>query len=265
MDRLTCMDAFVRVAEAGSFAEAARRWGRSRAVVSKYVQQLEAQLEVRLLERTTRVVVLTDAGRVHVERCQQVLALVAEGEQELRRADRSLRGVIRVSAPPGMGVQRLEHWVAAFVRLYPEVVLELDLTHRLVDLVEERIDVAIRLTEPEDSDLVARRLGPAPLVLVARPDLGIAVRCPADLEDVPCIRDTNFRFDPHWPFRWAGERQRVTVSGPVLANSPLVVAGLVRAGLGVGDVLRAVDRGEHRLKHSVGAAHSAPRSSSYAR
>ncbi|MEZ4318706.1 MAG: substrate binding domain-containing protein [Myxococcota bacterium] len=128
-----------------------------------------------------------------------------------------------------------ESVVVDFLRAWPGVELDIDLTHRIVDLVEERIDVAIRLTRPTDSSLIARRLAPAPLVVVAAPSLDRShVHHPADLAGVPAILDSNFRFHPRWPFRVDGERFSVEMSGPVTVNSPLLVRQLVRSGLGVG-------------------------------
>lgn len=237
MDRLECMEAFVRVVEAGSFTEAGRRWGRSKAAVSKYVGQLEDHLGVRLLRRTTRTLSLTDAGRAHLEPCRQVLGLLDESERQLQAEHAAPRGRLRVTAPPGFVSRYRREILTDFLRRQPLVELELDLTNRMVDLVEARIDVAIRLTKPDDSSLVARRLGPAPLVLVASPAYLAAhgtPTCPTQLADHPCLLDTNFRFHPRWPFRVGKQRLVVEVSGPLRVNSPLPVRDLALDGLGVG-------------------------------
>ena len=237
MDRLLSMEAFVRVVDAGSFAEAARRWGRSKAVVSKNVAQLEEHLGTRLLQRTTRYVGLTEAGRVHLDACRQVLSGLEEAEDRLRMEHTAPSGLLRITAPPGFLSVYRRTVLAGFLERYPAVSLEIDLSPAFVDLVDARMDVAIRLTEPEDSSLVARRLGPAPLVLVASPGWvarhGAPDR-PEDLSGLPCLCDTNFRFHPRWPFLVDGRRVQVAVSGPVRVNSPLLVGDLVRDGLGVG-------------------------------
>lgn len=237
IDRLTTIEAFVRVAEARSFSRAAQRWGRSRAVVSKYVQQLEAHLGVPLLRRTTRSVSLTDAGRTHLDRCHQILGLVDEAEAELRAAHLQPAGMLRVTAPPGFMAVHHAAVITDFLAQQPQIRIELDLTHRMVDLVEERIDIAIRLTRPTDSSLVARRLAPAPLVLVRTPAAALPAH-PTELRDHPCILDTNFRFHPRWPFRIDGVSFSVEVDGPVRVNSPLHVRDLVLGGLGIGLVPR---------------------------
>lgn len=232
MDKLVSMEAFVRVAEVGSFAEAARRWGRSKASVSAYVAQLEDHLGVRLLHRTTRRVSLTDTGAGHLERCRELLAQLADAEDEARAEASALRGTLRVTAPGGLVARHQSALVGDFLARWPDITLDLMLTNRMVDLVAERIDVALRLTEPADSTLVARRLAPAPLVVVASPGFLAGhgrLDAPADLAGVPCLRDTNFGFDPQWPFREGSVR----VSGPLAADSPLVVRAMALAGHGV--------------------------------
>ena len=243
MDRVTCMEAFVRVVDAGSFSEAARRWGRSKAVVSKYVGQLESHLDVRLLNRTTRSVGLTDAGRAHYERTSVILNMLEESEAQLRANHVKPRGVLRVSAPPGLFAIHGRGLIAPFIQKYPEVEVELDLTHRLIDLVEERIDVAIRLTQPEDSSLIARRLADAPLMLVASP--AYLARCgtpshPFDLTGHDCIVDTNHRFVGRWPFKLDGTAVTVPVRALAKVNSPTLLRDMAMDGLGIGLLPRMV-------------------------
>ena len=150
------------------------------------------------------------------------------------------RGVLRVTAPPSFLSVHRERVIGDFLARYPEVALHLDLTHRMVDLVEEWVHVAIRPTRPDDSSLVARRLGPAPLVVVASPaylERAGVPEFPAALAAHACIRDTNFRFHPRWPFRTQGppgKREVVEVRGPVSVNSPELVRALVLDGLGIG-------------------------------
>ncbi|MEM9071225.1 MAG: LysR family transcriptional regulator [Myxococcota bacterium] len=247
MDRLQSMEAFVRVAEVRSFAEAARRWGRSKAVVSKYVGHLEAHLGVQLFQRTTRSVVLTDAGRAHFDSCQQILALVEESETQLKDDHVSLTGSLRVTAPPGLVSEERRVLVASFLRRYPRVSLDLDVTYRMVDLVEERVDVAIRVTQPRDSSLVARKLAPAEMVLVASPaylSSSPPIHGPEDLRQHACLVDRNFGFQPRWPFVIGGRRQSVEVAGPVRANDPFVVRDLALEGMGVALIARVLARRE---------------------
>jgi DNA-binding transcriptional LysR family regulator len=247
MDRLVAMEAFVRVADAGSFSAAARHWGRSKAVVSKYVNALEAHLGVQLLRRTTRSLSLTEAGRAYRERCTDVLGEIQTLEASLREAVAAPRGPLRVTAPPGFASHYLDVLTKDFLARFPEVTIDLDLTHRMVDLVEENIDVAIRVTDPRDSSLVARRIAPAPIVAVAAPSYlrrRGTPKTPTDLRDHDCLVDTNFRDQQRWRFR-TGEKDKaktetIAVTGPLRVNNPDAVREMAEAGLGIGLVPRFV-------------------------
>lgn len=236
MDRFTMMEAFVRVVDAGGFSTAARRWGRSKAVVSKYVAALEAQLGAELLRRTTRTLSLTRAGAAYHDRCVDLLAELASMEGALHDDHAEPRGHLRVTAPPGLAATYFAHITTGFVARYPDVTMELDLTHRLVDLVGEGIDVAIRVTDPQSSTLIARRLAPAPIVAVASPAYLAAnkrPRRPRDLLTHDCLVDTNFREQQRWRFRVGGRVESVTVRGPFRVNSPHAIRDLAIAGHGI--------------------------------
>ena len=230
------MEAFVRVVDAGSFSAAARQWGRSKAVVSKYVNALEDHLGVQLLRRTTRSLSLTEAGRAYRERCVEVLGEIEALEVSLREGIAAPRGPLRITAPPGFASHYLDVMTTDFIARFPEVTLDLDLTHRMVDLVEENIDVAIRVTDPRDSSLVARRIAPAPILAVASPDYlrrrGTPKK-PADLRDHDCIVDTNFRDQQRWRFRSSGKTETVSVDGPLRVNHPDAVREMAAAGHGI--------------------------------
>ena len=241
MDRLVAMEAFVRVADAGSFSAAARHWGRSKAVVSKYVNALEAHLGVQLLRRTTRSLSLTEAGRAYRERCTNVLGEIEALEASLREAVAAPRGPLRVTAPPGFASHYLDVLTKDFLARFPEVTIDLDLTHRMVDLVEENVDVAIRVTDPRDSSLVARRLAPAPILAVAAPSYlrrRGTPKNPADLRDHDCLVDTNFRDQQRWRFRIGNKdkasTETIAVTGPLRVNNPDAVCEMAEAGLGIG-------------------------------
>jgi DNA-binding transcriptional LysR family regulator len=233
------MEAFVRVVDAGSFSAAARQWGRSKAVVSKYVNALEDHLGVQLLRRTTRSLSLTEAGRAYRERCVEVLGEIEELEVSLREGIAAPRGPLRITAPPGFASHYLDVMTTDFIARFPEVTLDLDLTHRMVDLVEQNIDVAIRVTDPRDSSLVARRIAPAPILAVASPDYlrrRGTPKTPADLRDHDCIVDTNFRDQQRWRFRSSGsggKTETVSVDGPLRVNHPDAVCEMAAAGHGV--------------------------------
>ncbi|MBW2375472.1 MAG: LysR family transcriptional regulator [Deltaproteobacteria bacterium] len=238
MDRLLTMEAFLRVVDAGSFSAAARQWGRSKAVVSKYVNALEAHLGVDLLRRTTRSLSLTEAGRAYRERCADVLGEIQSLEASVRDDIAAPRGPLRITAPPGLASHYLAVMTKDFLARFPEVTLELDLTHRMVDLIEENIDVAIRVTAPRDSSLIARRIAPAPIIAVAAPSYlrqrGTPKK-PADLRDHDCLVDTNFRDQQRWRFqsRTGNQTETVTVDGPLRINNPDAVREMAEAGLGI--------------------------------
>lgn len=236
MDRLTAMDAFVRVVEAGSFSAAARQWGRSKAVVSKYVAKLEDHLGVTLIRRTTRSLSLTDVGHAYHRRCRELLSDIDALETSVRAKQQALRGSLRISAPPGFASRYLDELTISFTRQHPQVRVELDLTYRMVDLIEEGIDVAIRVTEPKDSTLIARRLAPAPIVAVAAPSYLAHAKpptAPADLVDHCCLVDTNFRDQNRWRFRINGQIITIAVDGPFRVNSPDAIRSLTLAGQGI--------------------------------
>lgn len=235
---LTEMEALVRVVDAGSFSEAARRWGRSKAVVSKYVSQLEASLGVQLLHRTTRALRLTETGQAYLPRCRAILDELRELEASVQAQHVALRGSLRLTLPDGLGDAYLEPLLGGFQQRYPEVSLEVELTSRMVDLVEEGFDVALRVTSPRDSALVARRLAGVSIVAVASPDYlrraGTPTE-PGELRGHRCLVDTNFRDGARWPFRTRdGGDEVVVVEAAVGVNSPLAVRSLARQGLGVG-------------------------------
>jgi DNA-binding transcriptional LysR family regulator len=247
MDRIDQMEAFLRVVDAGSFTAAARQWGRSKAVVSKYITALEARLGVELLRRTTRSLSLTEAGRAYRERCADILAELQSLEASVREDVAAPRGPLRVTAPPGLASHYLDVMTKDFLARFPEVTLDLDLTHRMVDLIEDNIDVAIRVTTPHDSSLIARRIAPAPIIAVAAPsylrERGTPKK-PADLREHDCIVDTNFRDQQRWRFqtRSGDKTETVTVNGPLRINNPDAVREMAEAGLGIALVPNFVAR-----------------------
>jgi DNA-binding transcriptional LysR family regulator len=241
MDRVTLMQAFVDVVDAGTFSAAAKRSARSKAVMSKYITQLETHLGVALLQRTTRALSLTEAGRRYYGRCQAVLEEIAALEAAVQEAHSEVQGKLRVSAPPGVADRFLAVLTSDFLAQYPRVKLDLDLTHRMVDLADEGIDVAIRVTQPSDSSLIARRLTPAPPIAVAATDYLEAhghPKHPRDLLEHACLVDTNFRDQHRWRFDVAGQPLTIAVDGPVRVNSPSAVRELAVRGHGIALVPR---------------------------
>ncbi len=169
MDKFQEMSTFVAVVDAGSFVKAADAQGMSKPAVSRYVGDLETRLGVRLLQRTTRRLSLTDEGQVFYDRCKSVLMSVDEAETEIASRSREASGVLRVNAPLDFGVRYLAPLWGRFRQRHPKLTIEITLSDRLVDLVEEGFDMAVRISVMPDSGLVSRRIAATRLVLCASP------------------------------------------------------------------------------------------------
>jgi DNA-binding transcriptional LysR family regulator len=237
MDKLTSMAVFVRVAKSESFSNAAKDLGLSRAMVTKHVMDLESKLGTRLFNRTTRSLSLTEVGASYLERCQQILADVAEMEAVITRLQSEPRGMLKISAPPAIGVTHIAPALAKFLKLYPDLSVDLVLKSNQADLIDEGLDIAICLGAVEDTSLIARKLGSSPLVICAAPSYlnqyGIPQH-PEDLEHHSCL--VNLAIAPRnlWPFKDAnGEQKIIKVSGRMQANAadPIQVAALDGLGL----------------------------------
>ena len=236
MDRLAGIPAFEGVVAAGSFAGAARALGLSVAAVSKQVRGLEDRLGVRLLQRTTRQVRLTDAGERFHERCRRILADLEEAEREVAARQETARGRVRVSAPMSFGERHLGPLVSAFLARHPDVEIDLVLDDRFVDLLAEGFDVAVRIAELRDSSLVARRLCASRRVLCASPAYLARHGTPAAPDDLPAHRCIGYAYMASgcdWPFRARDGRRLVRVRGPVMSNNGDVLRVLALDGCGI--------------------------------
>ncbi|MBM3479937.1 MAG: LysR family transcriptional regulator [Alphaproteobacteria bacterium] len=237
MDRIVAMRAFAAVAERGSFVAAARALGMSRAMASRHVQDLEAHLGARLLDRTTRRVAPTEAGRVYHERCAAILAELAEADSAVGVLQARPSGRLRVSAPVSFGSLHVAAAVAEYMAAHPQVSIELALNDRVVDLVEEGHDLAIRIGRLAPSSLIARRLAPCRLVACAAPSYlrrAGAPRTPADLAGHECLGYTYAPARDAWRFVGpGGDDATVHVRGRLHANNgdALRVAALHGAGI----------------------------------
>ena len=184
MDRITSMSVFVAAAEAGSLTAAARRFGLSASMAGKHVSAIEAELNVRLMQRSTRQLSLTDVGKAYYARCKRILEEFEEATREASDTQQTVRGVLRVAAPVTFGAMHLGDVVARYLDQHPEVSVEIKLSDRYVDLLAEGIDVAIRIGRLHDSDLVARRLAPCRMVLCASPNFLARHGVPISVEAV---------------------------------------------------------------------------------
>lgn len=235
MDRLESDRMFVAVMELGSFAAAALRLGTSSGQASKLVARLEGDLGVRLLNRTTRALSATEAGQAYFDRVRHILEDIDELDREVRSAARVPQGLLRVTAPLSYGRAGLLPALNAFALRYPEVELDVQFTDRMVNLVEEGFDVAVRVGRPADSSLIARKLGEVTLDLVASPAYLAAAGEPAhprDLARHACILDTNMRDPTLWRFREDGRARTVNITGRVRYSNAEACLGAAEEGLG---------------------------------
>ncbi|HEV7255004.1 MAG TPA: LysR family transcriptional regulator [Mesorhizobium sp.] len=236
MDTLTRMRAFIDVVEAEGFSAAGRKRGRSKALLSKYVRELEDEVGALLLNRTTRQFSLTEAGHTYYRRAVEIVREIDSLADVVRDSSGDVRGRIKLSAPRTYADAPIGQALVDFVQAHPGVVLDVRLDDRFVDLVEEGFDLAIRITWLESSSLIARKLRSFGLRLCASPAL-VAERGapahPSELANHPCIVDTNGRQLGNWAFKEpGGPNFAVSVSGPIEVNSPLAVRAAAVAGLG---------------------------------
>jgi len=226
LDRLNAMRSFVEVATCSSFTQAAEQLGMSRLQVSRHVQEVESWLKQRLLHRTTRKVSLTTAGEAALIRCERILHETAELEVSALNMTEQLSGVVRISAPIGLTQNLLLDVVEAFTELHPQVTIELFASDRFTQLVDERIDIALRHTDQPDENLIARKLMKIDSVICASPDYlerHDPIKHITDLRDHNCFRHLGLS---HWQFVKDNQQHSVEVSGSITAND---VGVLVRA------------------------------------
>ena len=230
---------FIEVAERQSFAAAARYLGISRTIATRYVADLESELSAQLLVRTTRKVTPTLAGQLYLERAKAISLDLARASDLVREQQQSLSGTLRVSAPLSFGLRFLPEAISQFRILYTEIDLKLDLTDRLVDMVSEDYDMALRISgPPSDKSTIWRKICAVPRVLVASPSYAARtgpLHHPTELATRECLGYSHFVGGRHWSFtgKVAGETATVTVRQPVECNNGEVIADLATRGEGI--------------------------------
>jgi DNA-binding transcriptional LysR family regulator len=232
------MRLYTRVVETGSFSAVARELGTIQPTVSKQLTALEEHLGVRLLNRTTRQLSPTEAGRKYYERCKRILDDIADAETGLSDLQNRPTGLLRVHAAVAFGQLYMLPIMFRFRRLYPGVAVDLMLSDRYVDLIQEGVDVAIRFGELRDSQLVARRVGGARRVCVASPAYLRArgtPRTPGELVAHNCIT-YNYLFSNEWDFDGAQGATKVRVGGDFRANSALTIRAAALEGIGIANM-----------------------------
>jgi DNA-binding transcriptional LysR family regulator len=236
MDRLAAMRTFVRIAELGSFAAVADQAGVARSVVTRQVAALERHLGTKLLTRSTRRLALTTAGTAYLEKCRVILNLVEAAETGAAEHRATPRGPIRASLPLVFGLRRLAPLLLDFADRYPEVELDMDYTDRRVDLVEEGVDLSLRITARLEPTDVVRRLGSARLQAVASADYLArhgAPRHPRELAAHECLVYTTDARRAAWSFEVDGRVEQFAVRGRLHANNGEVLAAAAARGLGI--------------------------------
>ena len=237
MDRLAAIQVFAQVVESGSFAKAAERLGLSTSAASRQVADLEGHLQTRLLNRTTRRVSLTESGRAFYGRSVQLLSDLAEAEQEASRAAVEPRGTIRLTTSVNFGVRHVAPAIADFLGEHPGVRFDVSLSDRVVDLVEEGFDLAVRVGTSGSGNLVARKLGETRLVPCASPlylSAHPAPKTPEDLADHNCFTYEYVTPRNVWRFQDPSGRERaVRVAGTLHSNNGDLLAEAAARGAGI--------------------------------
>ncbi|HEX7986828.1 MAG TPA: LysR family transcriptional regulator [Duganella sp.] len=245
-DHMADVEAFVTIVDKGTISAAAVALGTTPSVLSRAVARLEARLGVQLMRRTTRRLSVTEAGTLYLEQARSAFGLIADAERAIQGQGGELSGTIRISAPTTYGHYRLPRLLRPFMDLHPKVMIELSISNRNVDLVEEGYDMAIRLGELADSGLAAKRLGDADVCLVASPDYLRRAGTPLGLDDLaahaclPFTMPSTGRLAP-WLLRVDGkEVDWLAPARMRVADDVLGVVTMAQQGMGICQTYRFV-------------------------
>ncbi|MGZ2457454.1 MULTISPECIES: LysR family transcriptional regulator [Rhizobium] len=236
MDRLTSLTVFGRVVECGGFSAAARRLNMSVTMVGNHVQSLEDRLGVRLLNRTTRKVSLTETGKYYYERSSQILAELEEADRTAGALSSTPRGTLRVYTSSAI-VRFLLPVVSEYMELYPSISLDFSVGERMVDMIEDGYDLVMRTVPPPDSTLVARKLTPWRHMLVCSPayfETHPMPKKPAEVAEHNCLQYAYYPYGDEWRFEdGAGNPESVKIAGNVVSNSAEMLRFLTLSGRGI--------------------------------
>lgn len=237
MDKLQAMCVFVEIAERGSLTAAAEELEKSLPSVVRILASLEESLQVRLFNRTTRRIALTREGKIYLEQCRKILADILEAECALTREQAEPSGMITVTAPARFGEMHVAPAITRFLKKYPKTQVNLLLLDRIVDLLEEGVDVAVRIAHLSDSSLIAKPIGQIRQVVCASPELVVQVgepNHPEELISLPCVRFTGISPVSVWHFLEGSKRLSVRVKGALCCNQVGASVESCAAGLGFG-------------------------------
>jgi DNA-binding transcriptional LysR family regulator len=236
MDKMRSMDVFVRVVEAGSFSAAARVLDMSTVMVSKHIATLEKLVGARLLHRTTRSQSLSEIGEQYAEQCRQILQLVQAAETGALAMRAVPRGTIKLSAPVAFGSQCLAPAMAEYLHRHPEVNLDLELSNRLSDVVEEGLDAAVRIGPLKDTSMVARPLRPLRMIVCAAPaylERNGMPRTPAELSQHQCMNFMHWRHHTQWRLANGDDPDSPPPACRMRSNNGEALRQAAIAGLGI--------------------------------
>jgi DNA-binding transcriptional LysR family regulator len=237
MDRISAMQVFAKVVELGSFARAAERMNLSTSAASRQIAELESHLDTRLLNRTTRKISLTEPGRAYHERCLQLLADIDEAEQAAQAGRASPRGTLRVTCSVNFGVHHLAPLLGPFQKKHPQVQLDISLSDRMVDIVEEGFDLAIRIGESRSTSVIARKLGETRMVCCAAPAYlkqHGTPKTPQQLASHNCLIYEYLNPRNEWRFiDKHGREHKARVFGTTQTNNGDLLATVAAQGLGI--------------------------------
>ena len=236
-DHLDGMTVFVRVVEKGNFTLAAGFLNHSTSYISKEISRLESRLGVRLLNRSTRKISLTDSGRTYYEYCRQIVADAEEAERSISSQHEIPHGVLKISAPISFGHVYLADLLPQFLKAYPDVQMEVNFDDRLVDVIAEGYDVVIRVTSPKDTSLISRKIMSSSIITLASPEYLSRKGCPAhprDLVGHDCISYAYLQRPAYWDYLSAsGEPVGVTVKPQAICNNDELQRSMAVAGVGI--------------------------------
>ncbi|MEE8545010.1 MAG: LysR family transcriptional regulator [Alphaproteobacteria bacterium] len=236
MDTVAGMRIFAGVVESGSFSAAGRQVGLAPSSVSRRIGDLEDELGARLFHRTTRKLSLTEAGQIYFERAARILIEIDEAKLAVARSDGAPSGVLRLTAPASVARRHIVPALGDFQARYPAVQIVLSMTDRLVDLVEDRFDLAIRLGAQSDSSLIARKIGSGRRFVAASPaylDRAGVPGTPAELADHNCLTFRSHRGSNLWRFRGGRGESQVRVTGSLFSDNGEALCAAAVSGLGL--------------------------------
>lgn len=250
---LVYLPSFVKVVELASFSKAAVALGMTKSAVSKQVQALEDSLKVRLLNRTTRTVRLTDEGELLYQQARQIVDAANEAQRQVKNLNEQPSGSLKINAPQSFGILHLAPALADFAKRYPEIVLEVDFTDKFINILEEGVDVTIRVASLTDSSLIARKIARAQLAFVASPDYLKQYGEPTHPDQLINHRFLEYSYiDRPKEIRYrnqAGEAGTITINSAMRANNSFMLLEAMRRGVAIGMfptfiIGEAIKRGE---------------------